>query len=231
MHSRDCLSPDDFRFRRGPHTVRTADVFRGWTSTDRLVVIAPDPLGDLVPAAGLVLSWTEMFYGRPTAQADGFFDYPSHYVVGGEPGTQPRVLGPASEAPWSEAWCCIDIWPSIRHLVADPNPGSMLAAAFMLEPTVMLWPARLPRPESITLPAGPDEDEARSMLRARLREVWLYGEELRDTPGAWQLEWQAGAAALAREAVDYLPQGSPAVCVAETTHLVHVEPERFLGFE
>lgn len=44
-------------------------------------------------------------------------------------------------------------------------------------------------------------------------------------------KWQAGAAALAREAVDYLPQGSPAVCVAETTHLVHVEPERFLGFE
>ena len=199
MHSPHYLKPTDFRFTQNDRVVGTAEVFPGWSPADRLVVIAPDPTADLVRTAGLVLAWTQRFYDRPEARADGFYDYPSHYVVGGEAGAEPRVLGPSAEAWWSAAWCRLDVWPSIRHVVADPDPLPLLGAALMLEPTVLVWPARLSVPGSMALPPNLDDRNARRLLRARLREVWRYGDEPFGATDGWALAWCGGAAELTRE--------------------------------
>jgi len=228
MHSPHYLQSADFRFAQGDRVVGAAEVFPAWSPADRLVVIAPDPAADLVRTAGLVLAWTQRFYDRPAARAPGFYDYPGHYVVGGEAGAEPRVVGPSAEAWWSGAWCRLDVWPSIRHIVADPDPLQLLGAALMLEPTVLVWPARLPVPASMALPPNLDDRNARRLLRARLRAVWRYGDEALDASVGWALEWGGGAAQLTREALDRLGD-VPRADGGLYAFLERVEPDRFLG--
>jgi hypothetical protein len=69
-------------------------VLEPWAPRDRVAFVAPDPVADLPRLAGPVLAWTQRFYDREIAREDGFFDYPRHFVIGGEPGACPRVLGP-----------------------------------------------------------------------------------------------------------------------------------------
>lgn len=228
MHSSNYLQAEDFRFARGDRVARAHEIFPDWSLADRLVVVAPDPAADLVPTAGFLLAWTQRFYDRPAARATGFFDYPSHYVVGGETGAVPHILGPSAKASWSRAWCRLDVWPSIRHVVADPDPLQMLGAALMLEPTALVWPARLAVPTSMALPPDLDDRSTRRLLRARLREVWRYSDEPFDTATGWSLEWTGGAAQLTHEAIGRLadaprPGGRLQVC------LERMEPDRFLG--
>lgn len=228
MHSQHYLEAEDFRFTRGDRVARAPEVFTDWSPADRLVVVAPDPAADLVRTAGLVLAWTQRFYDRPAARAEGFLDYPSHYVVGGEAGAVPRILGPSATASWSRAWCRLDVWPSTRHVVADPDPLQMLGAALMLEPTVLVWPARLEVPASMALPPDLDDCSARRLLRARLREVWRYADEPFDVATGWSLEWTGGAAQLTHEAHGRLADAPRAEGRLQTC-LERVEPDRFLG--
>lgn len=179
--------------------------------------------------AGLVLAWTQRFYDRPAARTEGFFDYPSHYVVGGEAGATPRVVGPSGEAWWSRTWCRLDVWPSTRHVVADPDPLQMLPAALMLEPTALVWPARFAVSPSMALPPNLDDrSSARRLLRARLCAVWRYSDDLSGAETAWQLEWIGAAAQLTREALDRLPE-SPSAEGPLQACVERVEPDRFLG--
>lgn len=205
MHSRDYLDVGDFAFMRGTEPADAAAMFPDWTPTDRVALVAPDPIADTGRLAGPALAWTALFYGRPEAGAPDFFDYPNHYVVGGEHNATPQILGPGAEAEWSRAWCKLDAWPSTHHAVAAPEADVLMAACFMLEPTVLVWPARLSPPGRIDLPAGPDENVARRLLQTRIREVWFYGDEPRDQSAAWRLEYGGGAGQLARDAADLLP--------------------------
>lgn len=199
MHSRHQLQETDFVIT-GCQTGTAA--LRACATPDRVLVVAPDAAADLAFAAPLILALTHAFYARPVAQADGFFDYPPHFVVGGDAAVPvPRLLGPCERRPWSDAWCWLDVWPTTHHAVAAPSPGAMLQAALMLEPAVLLWPRRLPRP----LPgATPDELDALSLLGARLRHVLLYG-PAQHAQDDCNIALRDGALRLAQEALARLP--------------------------
>jgi hypothetical protein len=109
MHSRDYLSDSDFVCTRGATRAALAEVLAPWSPGDRIAFIVPDPVADLASLAGPVLAWTQRFYGRDVARQPGFFDYPRHFVIGGEPAAAPRVLGPNAGAAWSPAWCRLDM--------------------------------------------------------------------------------------------------------------------------
>lgn len=205
MHSRHYLQQDDFTVAFGAEPSRTGGVFADWSPDHRVAVVAPDPAADLVRVAGVVLAWTHRFYERVDVGSEQFVDYPSHYVLAGEHGAEPRMLGPSKQAPWSAAWCRIDVWPSIRHLVAHPDAATMATAALMVEPTHLLWPSRLTWPKDAHIRLGPGDAVTRRMLRARLEAVWLYGDDLEGAAGAWRLSWSGGAAQLTQEAVQRLP--------------------------
>lgn len=195
-----------------------------WAPHDRVAFVAPDPVADLPRLAGPVLAWTQRFYDREIAREDGFFDYPRHFVIGGEPGACPRVLGPTTRAEWSAAWCRLDIWPPTHHIVADPAPETLMAALLMLEPEVLVWPARLTPPASIALPGGPDESVARLILAARLHSVWLYDDAPGDGEG-WRVATGGGAADLAGQA-DALVGGTGR---AHPCDLIEGERSAFVG--
>ncbi len=201
MHSREYLSRDDFAFTRDGRSLGPEGVLEPWSPRDRVAFVAPDPVADLPRLAGPVLAWTQRFYDREIARENGFFDYPRHLLVGGEPGAAPRVLGPATSAGWSAAWCRLDIWPATHHVVADPDPATLMAAVLMLEPDVLVWPARVTPPASMALPSGPDETVARLLLAARLHSVWLYDDAPDGGGEGWSLTIGGGAAALAGEAM------------------------------
>lgn len=93
MHSRNYLRGEDFRFVCRTGETRFEEIIPGWSPHDRVVIVAPDPARDIAAAAGLVLALTQAFYDRPVAREADFFDYPSHFVIGGERGAQPRILG------------------------------------------------------------------------------------------------------------------------------------------
>lgn len=90
MHSRSYLEKPDFRFLRGTERRGLSDLFPDWTSAERIVFVAPDPIEDTGRLAGFVLAFTALFYGREEVQSPDFFDHPNHYVVGGEPETETR---------------------------------------------------------------------------------------------------------------------------------------------
>lgn len=206
MHSRRYLDRRDFRFERGTERVGLSDIFPDWSPTERVVFVAPDPIEDTVRLSGFVLALTALFYDREEAQFPEFFDYPNHYVAGGDWGRDTRLLGPTSSTDWSPAWCRLDVWPSTHHAVTEPVSSKLLAAAFMLEPSILVWPQRLSAPEEIDLPAGPPDGDARRLLRRHVRELWFYGD---DSPGArpgWWLRCSGGARQLQREAIDNLPR-------------------------
>jgi hypothetical protein len=199
MHSRHQLRETDFVIT-GHHT--GTGPLRIGAATGRVLVVAPDANADLAFAAPIILALTHAFYARPAAQADGFFDYPPHFVVGGDAAASaPRLLGPCHRRPWSDAWCWLDVWPTTHHAVAAPSPDAMLQAALMLEPAVLLWPRRLPYPAPGTTP---DELDALPLLRARLREVLLYG-PAQNGHGDWTIALRDGALRLAQEAQARLP--------------------------
>lgn len=205
MHSRSYLDRRDFQFVRGTERRRLSDIFPEWTPAERVVFVAPDPIEDAGRLAGFVLALTALFYGRDEALSPDFFDYPNHYVVGGVEGAETRLLGPTLSAEWTSAWCDLDVWPSTHHAVAEPIPSKLLAAAFMLEPTILVWPEWLPMPETIDLPAGPSDGEAWRLLERSVREVWFYGGESTGAQKGWQLRCSGGAGQLQREAMDLLP--------------------------
>ncbi len=205
MHSRSYLEKRDFQFVRGSERRGLSDMSPEWTPAERVVFVAPDTIEDTGRLAGFVLAFTALFYGREEARSPDFFDYPNHYVVGGEQGVETRLLGPALSTDWSPSWCRLDVWPSTHHAVAEPVSSKLLAAAFMLEPTILVWPERLPAPEAIDLPAGPPDNDARRLLKRHVRELWFYGDDVSETRSGWQLRCSGGASTLQREAIDSLP--------------------------
>lgn len=209
MHSPHYLASSDFNAHTGAGEVSAADLSTAPSEHARVVVVAPDPIGDLQATAGPVLLWTHRFYERLRASTCDYFDYPSHYVIGGTPDAQPRLLGPNESAPWSPAWCRLDIWPSIRHGVAEAHPASMLLAAMGVEPTHIVWPAGWPWPRDVEIPFTAGDRVARGLLRARLEGVIVYGDAARAQPGGWCLSWGGGAAQLTEEARARLPDSPP----------------------
>ncbi len=205
MHSRLYLDKQDFQFERGAEHLGLSGAFPEWTPAERVVFVAPDPSEDTARLSGFVLALTALFYGREEVRSPDFFDYPKHYVVGGEEGAETRLLGPTLSTDWGAAWCKLDVWPATHHAVADPVSSKLLAAAFMLEPTVLVWPERLSAPEAIDLPAGPTDDAARRLLRTHVREVWFYGDNSIAERSGWKLRCAGGAGQLQREAIDILP--------------------------
>jgi hypothetical protein len=207
MHTRGYLDPGDFRFVHDSSVRSREELIPQWSPGDRVVVVAPDPAHALVATGGLLLALTCAFYQRPAARRPGFYDYPSHFVVGGEAGTEPRLLGPSEQRPWSEAWCELDVWPNTHHAVAAPSPASLLQAAFMLEPTRLIWPAVLPVPDHYAPPenaVNPDQTDIRRLLRTRLRQVllWSRGEP---SPDSWRVELADRPRKLVAEAEELLP--------------------------
>ncbi len=227
MHSPHYLANSDFTAHTGAGAVPGEALFTDWSEHARVVVVAPDPAGDLQAVAGPVLLWTYRFYERLRARVPDYFDYPSHYVMGGTPGAEPRWLGPSESAPWSGGWCRIDIWPSIRHGVAEPEPASMLAAVMAVQPSHLLWPAHWPWPRNVEIGIGPGDRVARGLLRARLEGVFVYGDEARAGPTAWRLSWRGGAAQLTEEARLRLPDAPPPA--ERAVWLAPVPIESFLG--
>ena len=226
MHSQHYLQASDFAGRTPEGDVPPTGLFGDWSDRARVAIVAPDPANDLLRAAGTVLLWTYRFYQR-LQERDTEFDYPSHYVIGGQTDAEPALLGPDASAKWSAAWCRIDVWPSIRHAVAHPDAPSMLAAALALEPTHLLWPARWPWPCEAEIAFAPGDAVARSLLLARLEQVLVYGDAASAQPGAWCLSWSGGAARLTREAHARLPAGTPEPDFEEW--LAPVPPAAFLG--
>lgn len=227
MHSPHYLDASDFSGHTAAGATWSVPPFADWSERARVAVVAPDPSADLLHAAGPVLLWTHRFYERLGARDPTYFDYPSHYVIGGTPGAQPRLLGVSESAPWSGAWCRIDIWPSIRHGIAEAEPASMLAAAMIVEPTHLLWPARWPWPRDVDIRFGPGDRVARGLLRARLEAAFVYGDDAQSQPDAWHLAWAGGAAQLTEEARALLPGNPPAA--AHETWLAKVPTDTFLG--
>jgi hypothetical protein len=217
MHSQAYLRAEDFTFRQGDAVRSRAALVPDWSAQDRVVIVAPDPVNDLLASAGLVLALTHAFYDRPVAHEPGFFDYPAHFVIGGEAGARPQILGPVEQRPWSRAWCRLDVWPSSHHAVADPSPESLCQAAFMLEPTRLLWPRRLPRPDTLDMPAGPDHAGVVALWRQRLHQILRY--TVADEPRAdWSIELDGTSRALARDAAGLLPGAvSAAPAIADAT--------------
>lgn len=183
------------------------DVFPRWRASDRVVIVAADPVSDLKLSGGLVLALTAAFYARPETREASYFGYPSHFVVGGEPGAQPRLLRPGESRPWGAGWCWIDVWPGTHHMVADPSAASLLRAVLMLEPTVVMWPQRLRWPRhAFAQLAGLAEDAAWLLLRSHLRQLITYQiSPLAESTGqSWSLDLAGRSAQLLQEAVNRL---------------------------
>jgi hypothetical protein len=206
MHTRGPLSADDFRFLHRS-TVRSRDeLIPDWSPQDRIVVVAPDPGDALIATGGLLLALTQAFYDRPDAMRPGYYDYPSHFVIGGEDGAEPTLLSPGARRPWSDAWCELDVWPNTHHAVADPCPRTLLQAVFMLEPTRLLWPAALAVPQAYAPPGNavsPDQTDMRSLLRSRLRQVLLWSRDAASE--SWHVQIKGRSRELVQEAAARLP--------------------------
>jgi hypothetical protein len=211
MHTRHQLRAADFRYHGTAASL--AELLPGHTPNDRVVFVTPDPGAGLADLTGLILALAHAFYDRPETAASDFYDYPSHFVIGGTPGAEPRLLHTAASEPWSEAWCEVDVWPNTHHAVADPSAFSLLQAVYMLEPNVLVWPANLALPTHYAPPenaVNPDQSDMEGLLSRRLRQVLLHDATATDdTPGATRIELQDRNAALARRALACLPQAPP----------------------
>ncbi len=227
MHSPHYLASGDFTAYTAAGESADAERFTDGRADARVAIIAPDPVGDLQRCAGPVLLWTHRFYERLRAHTPDYFDYPSHYVIGGMPYAEPRLLGAGERVPWSDAWCRLDVWPAIRHGIAAPEPATMLAAALSVEPTHLLWPARWRWPRDVDIDPGPGDRAARGLLRARLHAASVYGDEAAVQPGAWRLAWTGGAARLTEEARARLPDAPPKA--AHEVCLASIAVDEFLG--
>lgn len=64
MHSRWYFDRRNFQFTRGTERMGLSGVFPEWTSTERVVFVAPDPTEDTAHLCGVVLAPTALFYGR-----------------------------------------------------------------------------------------------------------------------------------------------------------------------
>ncbi len=178
-------------------------------ASTRIVFVAPDPVGDMIDLAGLTLALAHAFYARPQAHAPGFYDYPSHFVVGGSAGAEPRLLNTAASEPWSRAWCALDVWPNTHHAVAEPTPFGLIQAVYMLEPDILVWPARLTLPDHYAPPAddvNPDQRDMESLLARRLQQVLLYEHAgTLNAEASTRVALTGAAADLGHRAVSLLP--------------------------
>lgn len=207
MHTRSHLNADDFRFHGAATGV--AGLMPEHTATSRVVFVAPDAAAGAADLAGLTLALAHAFYARPEAAAPDFYDYPSHFVVGGRDGAEPRLLHTAAAEPWSKAWCHLDVWPNTHHAVADPSPFALIQAVYMLEPNVLVWPAELTLPGRYAPPEDavhPDQSDMERLLRRRLDRVLLYSAPAgSDTADSTRIDLTGGAAELARRTLARLP--------------------------
>jgi len=208
MHTREHLQGKDFRWHGAAASLE--ELLPAHDAGSRVVFVAPQPATALADLAGLILALAHAFYDRAQAHSPGFYDYPSHFVVGGHQGAEPRLLHTAASEPWSEAWCEVDVWPNTHHAVADPTPFHLIQAVYMLEPNILVWPADL------TLPAhfaptenavNPDQRDMEGLLGRRLQQVLLYSHEPRtaDDSASTRIELASGAQELARKALACLP--------------------------
>ena len=204
MHSRDRLHANELRVGESGFRHQVAD----WHPNDRTVFVAPDPVNDLPALAGLVLAFAHAFYDRPEAGVEGFYDYPSSFVIGGKTGAEPRLLHPGAAEDWSEAWCELDVWPNTHHAVSDPDPGALLRTACMLEPTRLVWPERLAVPGHFApppSPVNPEQEDMIGLFRRRLKQVVTWSDSIGGDQDGWRVDLRGAALELAREAVRRLP--------------------------
>ncbi len=208
MHTQAYLQTQDFRWHGRADGLD--QLIPGRDPTGRVAFIAPEPAHNLADLSGLILALAHAFYARPEAHVPGFYDYPSHYVVGGLEGADSRLLHTAASEPWSEAWCEADVWPNTHHAVADPTPFHLIQAVYMLEPNILVWPAHLTLPvhyAPIENAVNPDQRDMEGLLGRRLQQVLLYSPAplTPDDPAATRIELTGGAQDLARKALACLP--------------------------
>lgn len=207
MHTRSQLRSADFQWIGSAAGLDA--LIPEWEPGTRVVFVAPDPAQDLADLAGLILALAHAFYDRAEAREPGFYDYPSHFVVGGSAEAEPRLLHTAACQAWSEAWCEMDVWPNTHHAVADPSPGNLIQAVYMLEPNVLVWPAHLALPSHYA-PApnavSPDQSDMEGLLRRRLHRVLHYTSgPATEAAAATQVALSGASADLARKAIGCLP--------------------------
>ena len=113
MHTADLLKTREFDFSRGGDPVGFADLFPGFTTRDRLGVVALEP-GDSLKAAPVILASVGAFYEELHATETDFYLYPDFFVfhVGGLKGRHSPL----------------DVWPESKEVIVPPDPQALLAA-------------------------------------------------------------------------------------------------------
>lgn len=113
MHTADLLSTREFVFSRGGELAGFPDLFPGFTTQDRIGVVALEP-GDSLKAAPALLASVGAFYEELHATETDFYLYPDFFVfhVGGLKGRHSPL----------------DVWPESKEVIVPPDPQALLAA-------------------------------------------------------------------------------------------------------
>lgn len=113
MHTADLMKTREFTFSRGGDLVGFHDLLPGFTSQDRLGVVALEP-GDSLKAAPLLLASVGAFYEDLRSTETGFYLYPDFFVfhVGGLKGRHSPL----------------DVWPESKEVIVSPDPQTLLSA-------------------------------------------------------------------------------------------------------
>lgn len=113
MHTADLMKTREFIFSRGEELVGFHDLLPGFTTRDRLGVVAMEP-GDSLRAAPLLLAAVGAFYEELHAEETDFYLYPDFFVfhVGGPKGRHSPL----------------DVWPQSKEVVVPTDPQELLAA-------------------------------------------------------------------------------------------------------
>lgn len=113
MHTAELMKTSEFTYRRNGRPADFAGIFPGFTSEDRVGVVALAP-GDSLKASSLLLASVGAFYQELFSQESDFYLYPDFFVfhVGELRGRH----------------TALDIWPQSKEVVVPADPQQLLAA-------------------------------------------------------------------------------------------------------
>lgn len=131
MHSSSKLVASDFEIIARGHPVALAEYLRGFTTTKRLGVLAPNRL-EGVGAVSLILAHVTAFYNAYRATGEGFFAYPDYFTF-------------QSRAP-KAAYGMFDIWPEHKDVLVGADAPTRLNAITDRAVNILLVPDGPPAP-------------------------------------------------------------------------------------
>lgn len=113
MHTAKLMKTAEFTYLRDESPADFSDIFPGFTSEDRVGVVAVSP-GDSLKAAPLLLASVGAFYQELFSRDSDFYLYPDFFVfhVGALRGRH----------------TALDIWPQSKEVVVPEDPQQLLAA-------------------------------------------------------------------------------------------------------